>query len=102
MKEHLNTNEVAELLGISGRTLERWRSLRCGSPLIKQRGFVRYRRRDLDAGMNEGIIHPHSESCSPVFTSIAQSPIEHPSSFFKMALRALVGRKDEMPFRRYL
>ena len=46
----LNQQQLANLLGISARTLERWRSEHLGPPFIRLVGLgsVRYRRADID------------------------------------------------------
>ena len=46
----LNQQQLANLLGISERTLERWRSEHLGPPFIRLIGLgsVRYRRADID------------------------------------------------------
>lgn len=43
-----STKQVAILLGISTRTLQRWRQLRQGPPYIRAEGFIRYPKTDLE------------------------------------------------------
>ena len=51
---YLSTRQAAELLGVSPRTLERYRGSGEGPPYMKVGPRVRYARADLDAWMEEG------------------------------------------------
>lgn len=45
----LDTEQAAEHLGVSARTLEGWRHLRQGPPFARLGRVIRYRADDLDA-----------------------------------------------------
>jgi DNA-binding transcriptional MerR regulator len=49
MKPLLTTAEVAEMFGLSPKTLRNWRCLQVGPPFVKHRGRIYYRSTDLDA-----------------------------------------------------
>ena len=49
MKILLTTEEVADLLGLSPRTVTNWRYLQVGPPHVKHRRRVYYRASDLKA-----------------------------------------------------
>jgi predicted DNA-binding transcriptional regulator AlpA len=48
---------AAELLGLSTRTLQSWRSKSEGPPFVRAGRAVRYRRRDLLAWMDANTVH---------------------------------------------
>jgi excisionase family DNA binding protein len=48
-EKFFTTQEVAELLRVTVRTLERWRAAGKGPALITMGGLIRYRHSDLDA-----------------------------------------------------
>lgn len=45
----LTTTEVAEIFGLTEKTLRNWRCLQQGPPWVKHRGRVYYRTADVDA-----------------------------------------------------
>lgn len=47
--QHINQTELSERLGVSCRTLERWRWIGIGPLFIKIGGRVRYRLSDVEA-----------------------------------------------------
>lgn len=51
---YLSTRQAAELLGLSPRTLERYRGSGEGPPFMRMGRGVRYSRADLDAWMEHG------------------------------------------------
>lgn len=53
MKILLTTEEVADLLGLSPRTVTNWRYLQVGPPHIKHRRRVYYRAADLETYISE-------------------------------------------------
>ncbi|MDE0006560.1 MAG: helix-turn-helix domain-containing protein [Rhodospirillaceae bacterium] len=55
---YLSTRQAAELLGLSPRTLERYRGAGEGPPFMKMGRQVRYARVDLDDWMEEGRLPP--------------------------------------------
>lgn len=55
---NLTTNESAEYLRQSTRTLIRWRNQRIGPPWVRVGGKVLYRHRDLDAWMEDQTVQP--------------------------------------------
>ena len=58
----LNTREASEYLGISDRTLERWRLAgQNGPPFIKLGHLCRYAVADLDRWVAAGRCTPHGE-----------------------------------------
>lgn len=48
-EKFFTTQEVASLLRVTPRTLERWRAAGEGPPSITMGGLIRYQRSDLDA-----------------------------------------------------
>ncbi len=62
----LTVEEVAEITGLSVETLNQWRSQRRGIPFVRlSRNRVRYRQSDLDAFIEENIIHTIPVHSSP-------------------------------------
>ncbi|QKK02748.1 MAG: helix-turn-helix domain-containing protein [Pseudomonadota bacterium] len=53
MHELLSTEQVAEILGVSDRTVIRWRAERIGPPWCKIGRQVRYRRQSLNRWIAE-------------------------------------------------
>ena len=47
--EYLNTRQVAEILGLSGRTISNWRRRGSGPPWYRVGGAIRYLRHEVDA-----------------------------------------------------
>ena len=56
---------AAELLGVSTRTLQAWRSQGCGPPFVRVGRAIRYRRRDLLSWIQNNTIHPQAVSRLP-------------------------------------
>jgi excisionase family DNA binding protein len=56
----LNQKQLATLLGISERTLERWRSEHLGPPFVRLvgSGSVRYRKADVDQWLETQLVRP--------------------------------------------
>ena len=56
----LNQQQLATLLGLSERTLERWRSEQLGPPFIRLVGLgsVRYRKVDIDQWLEAQLVRP--------------------------------------------
>lgn len=56
----LNQQQLASLLGLSERTLERWRSEHLGPPFVRLVGLgsVRYRKTDIDEWLKVQVVHP--------------------------------------------
>jgi len=56
----LNQEQLASLLGLSERTLERWRSEHLGPPFVRLVGLgsVRYRKDDIDQWLEEQLVRP--------------------------------------------
>jgi predicted DNA-binding transcriptional regulator AlpA len=58
----LSEQEVADLLGVSLRTLRHWRlDLNYGPPTVRIGRFPRYRRQDVDRWIEEQREHPPPE-----------------------------------------
>lgn len=55
---HLNPADVAELLGVSRRTLSRWHALRVGPARCKVGRTVLYRRDAIEGWLAENETHP--------------------------------------------
>jgi hypothetical protein len=57
----LHERDAARILGVSGSTLRRWRTLRIGPPYIcvssKPGGAIRYRESDLTAWLERNTVH---------------------------------------------
>ena len=58
----INTEAVAELLGLSPATLRLWRSTGKGPQFVKRGGAVRYRTEDLEEWVASHIVKPERES----------------------------------------
>lgn len=58
---NLTTNEAAEYLRVSARTMIRWRNERIGPPWTKIGHRVVYRRSDLEQWLSANRIHPVME-----------------------------------------
>jgi len=56
----LNQDQLAALLGVSERTLERWRSEHLGPPFVRLVGLgsVRYRKADVDQWLEGQLVRP--------------------------------------------
>lgn len=54
----LDSAAVAARLGVSAKTLGRWRCEGSGPPYVAAGGVVRYRRTDLDAWLAENTVQP--------------------------------------------
>ena len=52
----IDQNEVGIRLGISPRTLARWRSEKTGPPWVRLGGAIRYRVSDLDAWADDQMV----------------------------------------------
>lgn len=62
----LNQRQAADLMGVSERTLECWRSRGGGPPFVKiSRRAVRYRRQDIDQWVGERVQRSTSEELRP-------------------------------------
>ena len=62
----LNQRQAADLIGVSERTLECWRSRGGGPPFVKiSRRAVRYRRQDIDQWVGERVQRSTSEELRP-------------------------------------
>jgi excisionase family DNA binding protein len=55
---NLRPADVAELLGVSQRTLSRWHALRVGPPRCKVGRTVLYRKPAVDAWLEKNETHP--------------------------------------------
>lgn len=55
---YLSTPEVAEMLGLSVQTLERYRRENRGLPYVRIEGAVRYRRADIERELALATIYP--------------------------------------------
>lgn len=53
----MTTQQVAKHLDVSDRTLERWRHLRVGPRYIQRGRFIRYKRSDVEAWLEDGAVH---------------------------------------------
>jgi hypothetical protein len=76
-----STADAAAYVGISPRTLIRWRSLRSGPPFIRVGHRICYRKRDLDAWLDGSRIlplreHPLAVMCATARREGASSPNE--------------------------
>jgi predicted DNA-binding transcriptional regulator AlpA len=60
--DYLASKEAANYIGVSIKSLEKWRLLREGPPYVKLTRAVRYRRADLDAFMAERLIKPFASN----------------------------------------
>ena len=62
--------ELAIFLGVSQRTLERWRSEQLGPPYIAalKGGTIRYRKSDVEAWLEAQVVRP-TRPCKPVLGS---------------------------------
>jgi hypothetical protein len=59
MGKMLDTTEAGDHIGVPGKTLANWRSLRKGPPFVKLAGrTIRYREEDLDAYIAENRCSP--------------------------------------------
>jgi len=56
----LSEIHAAELLGVSSRTLQAWRSRNEGPPFVRMGRAVRYRRQDLLAWIEQNTVAPRS------------------------------------------
>jgi len=62
--ELLSTRQAAKLLGLCENTLVLWRRAHQHLPFIRVgRGFVRYRRADVEAVLREGTVAPNPADC---------------------------------------
>ena len=59
--EYLNTEEAAELTGLSKSTLEKWRVAGMHLPFIRAGRLIRYSRADIDAWMTSRKVLSTSE-----------------------------------------
>jgi predicted DNA-binding transcriptional regulator AlpA len=59
---YLASKEAANYLGMSIKSLEKWRLLREGPPYVKLGRAVRYRQIDLDAYMAERLVKPFASN----------------------------------------
>jgi excisionase family DNA binding protein len=59
-----STAELAEMLGLSAVTLEKWRTSRVGPPFLRLGRCVRYRREDVDAWL-VARLQSNSEGAQP-------------------------------------
>jgi hypothetical protein len=50
--------QAADLLSLSIRTLQAWRTKRCGPSFVRAGRAIRYRRRDLNAWMDINTVSP--------------------------------------------
>lgn len=55
----MTTSEVAEMLGVTKRTIENWRSNSKGPPYVKL-GNIRYRKEDVLAWVESNIVKPNA------------------------------------------
>ena len=59
---YMSSSIAAEYLGVSIKSLEKWRLLREGPPYVKLGRAVRYRQIDLDAYMAERLVKPFASN----------------------------------------
>jgi predicted site-specific integrase-resolvase len=60
----LDTARVAEILGVSRPTLERWRTQGVGPRFVRHGRWIRYRLRDLEDFLERGLRPDPSEDAS--------------------------------------
>jgi len=53
---YLSRNELAEFLGISARTLDRWHAQRRGPKRVQVGNFIRYRQSDVSAWLDSNAV----------------------------------------------
>lgn len=58
VKYDITPKDMAELLDISVRTLERWRKDKCGPPYLRMGGRIFYNMLDLKIWRQENMIYP--------------------------------------------
>ena len=59
---YMSSSIAAEYLGVSIKSLEKWRLLRQGPAYVKLSRAVRYRQIDLDAYMAERLVKPFASN----------------------------------------
>lgn len=57
-QQNLDTASSGRFLGVSGRTLEAWRSQGKGPPYVRLHGRIVYRLRDLEAWLEARVVDP--------------------------------------------